>query len=399
MTPKGVVIVFPWEHWDSHPTMHQLGQELLRSFGRLLIISPDGFKVIPREAAENPPAARKAGKLRALGILAWQRLPATGLRGRMVRWGAWLFRPFVRQRYAAVLGVDPLGLVFAAELGRAWNLPLAYASFEILFRNELSARWEEQLKQAELDASDLVRLALVQDPLRGKILCEENNLTADRLVFVPVAPLPMAVDRRNLLREKLGLSSSQRILLMAGSLDAFCSRDLLVSMADLLPENFQLVIHARSTSGARRGLFLDQLARHPRISISRDFLPLENLHELYASADFALVSYSPNPEGWTTYQNIFNIGSASGKAAYAAMCGLPLVTSNLPTYREVFETYRCGAVYETLQDIPKILSTLDAGYAHHAGEARRYYDEQLDPRAGLQNFRTALVKVCGLGDE
>jgi glycosyltransferase involved in cell wall biosynthesis len=396
---KGVVIVFPWEHWDSHPTMHQLGQELLRSFGRLLIVSPDGLKVIQREAARNPPAARKAGKLRALAILAWQRLPATGLRGRLVRWGAWLFRPFVRQRYAAVLGVDPLGLVFAAELGRAWNLPLAYASFEILFRNELSARWEEQLKQAELEAADLVRLALVQDPLRGKILCEENNLTADRLVFVPVAPLPVAATGKDMLRGKLGLSSDQRILLMAGSLDAFCSRDLLVSMADLLPKNFQLVIHARATSGARRGLFLDQLARHPRISVSRDFLPLEDLHELYASADYALVSYSPNPEGWTTYQNIFNIGSASGKAAYAAMCGLPLVTSNLPTYRNVFATYHCGAAYEKLQDIPEILSALEADYAHHAKEARRYYDEQLDPREGLRNFRTALIKVCGRGDE
>lgn len=399
MTPKGVVIVFPWEHWDSHPTMHQLGQELLRSFGRLLIISPDGFKVIQREAANDPPTARKTGKLRALAILAWQRLPATGLRGRLVRWGAWLFRPFVRPRYAAVLGVDPLGLVFAAELSRAWNLPLAYASFEILFRNELSARWEEQLKQAELDAADLVRLALVQDPLRGRILCEENNLTADRLVFVPVAPRPAAAAGKDMLRGKLGLSSSQRILLMAGSLDAFCSRDLLVSMADLLPENFQLVIHARATSGARRGLFLDQLARHPRISVSRDFLPLEDLHELYASADYALVSYSPNPEGWTTYQNIFNIGAASGKAAYAAMCGLPLITSDLPTYREVFKTYRCGAVYETLQDIPGILSALETDYGHHAGEARRYYDQQLDPREGLRNFRTALVKVCGLGDE
>jgi len=209
----------------------------------------------------------------------------------------------------------------------------------------------------------------------------------------------VAATGKDLLRGKLGLSSDQRILLMAGSLDAFCSRDLLVSMADLLPENFQLVIHARATSGARRGLFLDQLARHPRISISRDFLPLEDLHELYASADYALVSYSPNPEGWTTYQNIFNIGSASGKAAYAAMCGLPLVTSNLPTYREVFETYRCGAVYETLQGIPEILSALEADYAHHAQEARRYYDEQLDPREGLRNFRTALIKVCGRGDE
>ncbi len=399
MTPKGVIIVFPWEHWDSHPTMHQLGQELLRSFGRLLVISPDGFKVIPREAAGSPPAARKAGKLRALAILAWQRLPATGLRGRLVRWGAWLLRLPIRQRYAAVLGVDPLGLVFAAELSRAWNLPLAYASFEILFRNELSARWEEQLKQAELGAAALVRLALVQDPLRGKILCAENNITAERLVFVPVAPLPVVAGRRNLLREKMGVSADQRILLMAGSLDAFCSRDLLASIADLLPENFQLVIHARSTSGSRRGLFLDQLARHPRISVSRDFLPLENLPELYASADFALVSYSPNPEGWTTYQNIFNIGSASGKAAYAAMCGLPLVTSNLPTYRDVFKTYRCGAVYETLQDIPGILAALDADYARHSGEARRYYDEQLDPREGLRNFRIALVKVCGLGDE
>lgn len=78
---------------------------------------------------------------------------------------------------------------------------------------------------------------------------------------------------------------------------------------------------------------------------------------------------------------------------------LPLVTSNLPTYREVFETYRCGAVYETLQGIPEILSALEADYAHHAQEARRYYDEQLDPREGLRNFRTALIKVCGRGDE
>jgi len=52
-----------------------------------------------------------------------------------------------------------------------------------------------------------------------------------------------------------------------------------------------------------------------------------------------------------------------------------------------------------LQGIPEILSALEADYAHHAQEARRYYDEQLDPREGLRNFRTALIKVCGRGDE
>jgi glycosyltransferase involved in cell wall biosynthesis len=384
---KGAIIIFPWSDWDSHPTIQELGPQLARSMGQCLLVSPEGSFHLTR--GEDGSVRTVAGRA------PWWtpfRNPAilTRLLARILRWLALPSRWSIRRRYGAVVGVDPRGLVPAASLARAWGLPLAYASFEIMFHDELSDVHEERLKAAEVEASNDVGLVLIQDALRGGILCRENRIAPDKLVYVPVAPRPVEVGRHDLLREKLGIPAEEKILLLAGSMDAYCSRDLLESIADTLTDDFRLVVHARYQRAARLRLFLDQLARHPRISVSRDFLPMERLHELYASADYALLSYSPNPEGWTTYQNIYNIGAASGKAAYAAMCGLPLVTSDLPTYQQLFATYRCGAVYQTLNDIPKILATLEANYEEHARESRRYYEEVLDPRAGLEKFSSSL---------
>lgn len=390
MKQRGAIILFPWTDWDSHPTIQELGPELARSMGRCLVVAPEGSFLLTREAD---------GSVRtAPGRAPWWtpfRQPAVlgRLVARVLPWIALPFRAAMRRDYSAVVGVDPRGLPPAASLARSWGLPLAYASFEIMFRDEISDIHEQRIKDAEIAASSDVRLVLVQDGLRGGILSRENGLATDKMIHVPVAPRPVEVGRHDILRQKLGIPAGKRIVLLAGSMDAFCSRDLLRSIADVLTDDYQLVVHARSRSAARLRLFLDQLELHPRISVSRDFLPMEQLHQLYASADFALLSYSPNPEGWTTYQNVMNIGAASGKAAYAAMCGLPLVTSDLPTYRDLFRDYDCGGVYSRLSDIPELLARLESSYDHHAREAKRYYDEVLDPRPGLARFSSALASL------
>lgn len=397
MRTKGLVIVFPWVHWDSHPTMHALACELRRTWDRILLVWPSGLARLRADGTAEPVrAGTLPAPLAAAAALAWQRLPATGWRGRAVRLAAALTAPWAHRHCDAVLGVDPMGLVFAAELSRGWRRPLAYASFEILFGDELSAPWEEALKRAERAASDMVELALVQDLLRGGLLARENGIPPDRHVHVPVAPLPAGVPASDYLRRVLGLPPDRRIVLLAGSIESFSSRDLLGAIADVMPDDHELVVHVRDQGAPRRRVFLDRLELHPRISVSREFLPLERLPELYASADVALVSYSPNPEGWTTMQNVFNIGAASGKAAYAAMCGLPLLTSDLPTYREVFASYDCGRVFRTLGDIPGILRDLASNRARLAAEARRYYAERLDPRRGLSEFRARLERAAGL---
>lgn len=390
MNTKGAIILFPWNDWDSHPTIQELGPELARSLGRCLVVSPEGSFLLTQ--------SRDGSLCKVSGPAPlWTPFRQPAIVGRLVARALPLlalpFRGSIRRHYNAIIGVDPRGLPPAASLARAWDLSLAYASFEIMFRDEISDIHEERIKSSEVEASRDVRLVLVQDALRGGILCRENGFSAEKLVHVPVAPRPVEVGRHDILRAKLGISPEKKILLLAGSMDAYCSRDLLESIADVLSDDYQLVVHARYQRAARLRLFLDQLARHPRISVSRDFLPMERLHELYASADFALLSYSPNPEGWTTYQNVMNIGAASGKAAYAAMCGLPLVTSNLPTYRDLFRSYRCGGVYERLSEIPAILASIESDYDNHAREARRYYDEVLDPRPGLAKFSAALASL------
>jgi hypothetical protein len=140
--------------------------------------------------------------------------------------------------------------------------------------------------------------------------------------------------------------------------------------------------------------FLRRLTETKRIYVSTQPVAREDLPGLVASADFGLAPYKPVPENWWTDTNIFHLGLASGKVAYYAMCGLPMLARSLPVFNREFANYKCGKVYRRLAETGEMLEEMGKDYAGYSREARRFYEERLNPAEGMQSFCSRLVRLA-----
>jgi hypothetical protein len=383
---KGLLVVFPHRYLDSHPTMLQVLEALVQKWAYVDIMSPRGECRITAGAsvAEADFAFRR-----------WSGNPFEKFNrfGRLCKSIATWRLKKQHWRYAAVIGVDPDGLGEAHALSREMGVPLVYLSFEILFRDEVTGEVESTMKAREVEASRDVKLVLVQDELRAGLLRQENDFQGAKFCLVPVAPQPIEVPRSDFLRRSLGVAIDTKLVLLAGTLLPFNSRDLLEEMVSFWPEKYRLVVHCRFPPYPREQKLLDRLTRTGRVSVSANPLASAQMPELYVSADFCLLPYSLDPTVWQSWKNVENMGLSSGKAAYAAMCGRPMVASEMPTYRELFGKFDCGATYRRLAEIPDILDTLSRNYSHHCREARRCYDEAMNPVSGIRDFCRAFDEL------
>ena len=297
-------------------------------------------------------------------------------------------------KYSTILGVDPSGLILADHFNRWAHLPLVYISFEILFRDEASSPSEEKMKNLEISASKNVSLALVQDEERAKALVEENSFPQHTLAMVPNSPRPQARVQSDYLRKKLNIPPEKKIVLYCGLLTSWSSRDEIQDTVSYWPKNYVLVIHMRQVPDRRMTLYLQNLKKTNKVFFSNRPIPMENMTEMVSSADFGIAPYKPTPDSWTSGKNIFHMGLSSGKVAYYAMCGLPMIGSALPVYKREFKRYNCGLIYERIAEIGDLLEELDQNYEQYSVGAKYFYEKKLNPIEPMNSFVNRLLKVC-----
>lgn len=305
-----------------------------------------------------------------------------------------LIERLTARRYALLIGVDPFGLITADRLAPWTQAPLAYVSFEMIFEDELRTRVERALLEMEHAACRRVALVLSPDVERAELFCREHSFPLDRVVTAPVAPPPADVPKSSILRDMFGIPAGARIVLYAGALEEWACPEEMAAMVAHWPEAYHLVIHRNSMRTGRAIRHLRRSAKAGRIHISSEPVARHDLPRLIASADFGLAPYRPVPGDWWTGKNIYHLGLSSGKVSFYAMCGLPILARSLPVFDREFARYKCGLVYREVAETGDLLTEMDARYADHSDEARRFYRERLNPVAGITRFCDGLMRLA-----
>ena len=83
---------------------------------------------------------------------------------------------FAKESFDLIVGVDSDGIIEGRRYAERFGIPLAYLSFEIFFRDELTTSYERRRKEQESDASRAADLVIIQDDERAKLLASENGL-------------------------------------------------------------------------------------------------------------------------------------------------------------------------------------------------------------------------------
>lgn len=297
------------------------------------------------------------------------------------------------EKYSAIIGVDPAGIISSDIINRYLKTTIVYISFEIMFNRELSSFKKRLFKQKEVVASRQASLVLIQDEERAYELCRENDLESNNIALVPNSPRYQTVFESNFLRKKFDISPDKKVVLYCGQLESYCPPDEIKAMVSKWPTEFILVIHMRQFFNKEILSPLQKLIDEKRIFISDQPIPSDEMPVLVNSADYGLAIYNPNTEGWTTGKNIFHMGFSSGKVAHYAMCGLPVIASPLPVYQREFKNYDCGRTYNDPAETGAVLTMLDKDYSFHSRESKRFYEERLDPQKPMDIFCDRLIAL------
>lgn len=316
-------------------------------------------------------------------------------------WAGAAARTYVRrvhrdEAYRCFIGVDPDGLLLADALTAGCGVPAAYYSLELLLSAEVTSRAEQQLKRREIELSRRAPFVIVQDEQRGRLLAEDNGLAWERLVLVPNAPLgPARRMRSSYWAQQLGLSPEQRIVLHSGSLGDWTGIESIISSVAHWPPGWVLVIHTRYNAEA--SVYIERLrALAGRLPVFFSLNPVgrQDYARLVDGADVGIAFYVPSNDSAYTQRNVQTIGLSSGKIAYCARAGLPVIVNSASTVGELVERAGCGVAVREASEIGPALERVASGYAGFSDRARAFFDAHLNFE---RSFEQALERIDALG--
>jgi glycosyltransferase involved in cell wall biosynthesis len=273
--------------------------------------------------------------------------------------------------YRCFIAVEPGGLMVASGLSRTLNVPLIYYNLELGMQEEGDSNliWRVFNKYERLLNRRAVA-TIVQDSERARILAERNGVPISSILTVPVSAIGPIYDKKtDWLRKRLGLSPDDRIVLYAGYITDWAMCVEMAEAAQRWPEGRVLVLHSHSIQDKR---YLKKLRRYvgERVKLSLESLPYEDLPTLLASADIGIALYKGFGRNFTL------IGSASGKIAYYLKCGLPVISNNYPSIKEVLEGYGCGVCVDSAEQINTAIEKILANYEPMRKKAFYCYEER-----------------------
>ena len=283
------------------------------------------------------------------------------------------------RKYDLVFAVDPDGLIAAYQLIKKNPAPLFYFSFEIYFQYELSCSREKKVKNWEIKASQFIDCVIIQDEMRWKLLKRENNIPHNNVVYMPVAPAgPSERKKTAFLRQKLNISSDKKIVLFSQGLGSWSGVEELVEQAHTWSDKFILVIHSRNFVKDPEFLKdIDTKCDPSKVKFDLEPVPFSILPELVSSADFGLVLRKASNSRHTG-DNIRYMGLSSGTLSTYMKHGLPVISNNEQSHKDIFLEHECGIYIKEYSEIRDALHTIELNYESMRNNCLAFFEEVLD---------------------
>ena len=294
-----------------------------------------------------------------------------------------LVHTVLMNRSSVILAVSPEGLVLAGPVAVFFRIPLVHFSLEILFPEN---RVEWVLKQAEKFFYKYVEFTIIQDAIRAKTQLDSIGLSDAEMVYLPNSSGLKKNEIKNstYLKRKLDIPEENVIILSAGNFSYFTSAKELAQATINWPENWTFVLHGWADDDK----YMEELklicSGKKNILLSTDFVPYEKLDELVSSAKIGIAFYTP------VNRNIYEMATSSGKIWQYLRCGLPIITSALPSLCEMIDEGGFGLYANNPDEIQEAIKKILLNYGVYAEKARSYYKEHGD---FAKNFSHVLSRL------
>lgn len=211
---------------------------------------------------------------------------------------------------------------------------------------------------------------MIHSPDLARALRQKTG--SNRVDYVPypveVPPLEDAKTAGQRLRERLGLSATDKLLLAFGTVRHDKGVDLAIEALGALPDAYHLLIagppvHFQEADIARFA------ARHgvaQRVHTELGFVPEAEVGAYFAASDVVLIPYRRDFAG------------QSGPLTIAAALGRPIAASDVGVLRETVEAYGLGELFEA-ENIPGMARAIQAAAQNWAGSPNQRFLQDHTP--------------------
>ena len=274
-------------------------------------------------------------------------------------------------KYQCFIGIEKKGLIWAGIMSKIYQCPLIYYSLELYIEDHPHAKGYFYLRKAEKQYHRLSGATIIQDRLRAKALLKYNEIGSTNLIYFPISVRGAIVENKSsFFYQKYKITEARKLLLCYGQIqDERFSADL-VKIASRLRDDMMLVLHG---FGDQTYLaYLQSIADMDRVILSFDFVPEEKIIDVISSATIGLALYE------NSSSNDRLAAFSSVKVAYYMQCGVPVIAFDSESFRELMNTYKCGELINSIDEIPqkaeKILSDYDNYREQTFMAFKRFYD-------------------------
>lgn len=283
----------------------------------------------------------------------------------------------VDDEFVCFVGVEPFGLIAATLAANASkhekDIPVIYYNQELLLERECHTFASKALKALERICNQTCSFTIIQDERRAKYLRDDNDLKPESIICVPVSGLQKAHrGKGSLLQDMYGIPREKKVLLYAGY---FAEWGMCVEMAQAAQtwnDDFVLVLHSWRED-ARDHPYVNRIRKltdSNKVYLSLAQLDWQKMPDLLSSADIGLVFYQ------NLGPNFYEIGHSSNKLVQYLQAGLPVITSDFPSLRDVVYKYQCGECAKDLNDIAHLAETILEDYERYRANAFRCYENE-----------------------
>jgi glycosyltransferase involved in cell wall biosynthesis len=271
-------------------------------------------------------------------------------------------------RIRCVIGVERTGLIMATYMARPWACPWFYYSLEIYGDERprtIAGWWSNRLLRRCRDQSSGT---IVQDEHRARHVLYGDSSARGVQIYYPVSvratPLNGKRNRSNYWNLRFGLPADAVVILYFGKLNVSARRKLSLFAEQMvnLDSRFVLIFHGSGASAELQRAA--ETAPPRRVFVSQDVVAEEDIEQLISSADIGLCYYA------NEFLNDRLTAFSSEKIALFLRSGVPIISADNESYRDLYGRYRCG---ECITEFPDFASKVVA----ISGDALRYREQSL----------------------
>lgn len=320
------------------------------------------------------------------------RRPLLFLRKTLLPWLAAKLE-FIKWKDPKMICIDPEGFHAAYKMFPSSLKNFNYISFEIFFLDELKEERSIQLHQKDISLIKKgINSLIIPDKYRLKLFLEEHQGSKiAHSFFIPVAPSKTFIPlTEHAIPFKTNLKAGAKSVIYSGSLYDWSGIKELIKSMRSWDQKFHLYIHSHGISeGVKTDLeqFIAIHAADLPITILDISLEYTDYLSFLMQFDIGLATYIPFTSN-SPYdgKNFAEIGYSSSKFSTLMMMGIPTITTTNNSFNDIKKEYDFGYVVKDFSEMGDALTYIDQHFETNKLEARRVYDELLDPTDKVSTF-------------